>query len=88
MEKGTKRAELINKTSTNTRSYIPTLLSQCFLTVRSPGSLLVLLVCCPAHTVLLRSPDSLMLLCEFSSLLFLDPAWAERVEERREEKQE
>lgn len=29
--------------------------------------------CCPAHTLLPRSPDSLMLLCEFSSPLFLDP---------------
>lgn len=36
------------------------------------------------QSVLLKSPDSLMLLCEFSSPLFLDPALAERGEERRE----
>lgn len=35
-------------------------------------------------STVLRSPDSLMLLCEFSSLLFLDPASAERVEKREE----
>lgn len=57
-------------------------LSKCFLAVSSLGLLLVLPLCCPAHTVLLRSPDSLMLLCEFSSLLFLDPALVERREGR------
>lgn len=40
--------------------------------------------CCPAHTLLPRSPDGLMLLCEFSPLLFLDPRFGReaRAEER------
>lgn len=76
MERGTKRVGLRN----NTHKQIPTvtLLSQRFLAVSSPSPLLLLPLCCPAQTVLLRSPDSLMLLCEFSSPLFLDPALAER----------
>lgn len=84
MESGTNRVGLRN----NTQMPTVTLLSQCSLAASSPGSLLLLPLHCPAHTVLLRSPDSLMLLCEFSSTLFLDPALAEREEKRRSEKRE
>lgn len=77
-ERGTKRARLKSDAETNP----PTV--TLFLAVSSPGSPLLLPLHCPAHTVLLRSPDSLMLLCEFSSPLFLDPALAEREERKRE----
>lgn len=85
--KGTKRREEQKEWELETTlKQIPTvtLLSQLAPAVSSPGSLLLLPLYCPAHTVLLRSPDSLMLLCEFSSPLFLDPLWLR--EERREER--
>ena len=87
--KGTQRREEQKEWELEmTLKQIPTvtLLSELALAVSSPGSLLLLPLYCPAHTVLLRSPDSLMLLCEFSSPLFLDPLWLR--EERRGEKRE
>lgn len=48
------------------------------------SSLLSPPVHCPAQTGLPWSPDSLMLLCEFGSVLFLEPAWREKSGEQRE----
>lgn len=84
MNKGERKKKERDSETTDEQVPTVTLLSQRFLAVSSPDSVLLPPWYCPAHTVFLRSPDSLMLLCEFSSPLFLEPGLTWRGEAREE----